>query len=110
MQQGPGHLRKPVFGVTDQVKYESAQLQRLVRMLKVNMEQVYISYRKQILKALIRLRGCPGWCVPLFFVCIKVRFSHVGTHIVLIKFKFHFQMQIFIGKALSALTIFHIPD
>ena len=84
------NMRKPVQ-VSDHVGNQSAQLQRLVRMLKVYGASLYnVFYRKQILKALIRLHVCPGLCVPLLLACNKVRFSHFGTYIILIKFKFPF--------------------
>ena len=73
--------RKPVFGVSDQVRLKpAAQLQKLARVLDVASRGITL-YRQWTMKALIRLRGCAGWSAPLLFACGINRFSHDMAHI-----------------------------
>ena len=62
--------RKPVFGVSDKVRFKPACSGTGTR-LKIEISPVaslhMILYKRRITKALIRLRGCAGWTVPLLF-------------------------------------------
>ena len=62
---------------------QPTQLQRLARMLKFCVEQVYQLYFniwERTTKPLIRLCGCVGWSAPLMFACSYVRFSLDRLH------------------------------
>ena len=62
---------------------QPTQLQRLARMLKFCVEQVYQSYFNtwgRTTKPLIRLCGYIGWSAPLMFACSYVRFSLDTLH------------------------------
>ena len=77
-------MRKPVFGVFDQVRFKPAcsatgTSRRLV-ILDIETRGIKLS-RKWTTKALIRLRGCAGWSAPLLFAYGKNRFSHDVAHI-----------------------------
>ena len=53
------------------------QLQRLARLLKLRLKQVYIDMKlssKRITKALVSLCGCAGWSASLLFVKPRDRF------------------------------------
>ena len=62
---------------------QPTQLQRLARMLKFCVEQVYQLYFntwERTTKPLIRLCGCVGWSAPLMIACSYVRFSLDTLH------------------------------
>ena len=62
---------------------QPAQLQRLARILKVCFSMFgYDNSNKRITKALIRLRGCAGWSVPLLFANTEDRISRVDPHMI----------------------------
>ena len=44
-----------------------------------------ILFSKRVTKALIRLRGCAGWSVPLLFANTEDRFSRVEAYLVMNK-------------------------
>ena len=53
---------------TKRVSNQFPQLQRLARLLKFHLKQVYMFLsKKRMTKALIRLRGCAGWSAPVLF-------------------------------------------
>ena len=62
---------------------QPTQLQRLVQynaeILCVASLSTILSWERTI-KALIRLRGCVGWSVPMMFACSYVRFSLDTVH------------------------------
>ena len=77
-----GHImRKPVFGVSDQVILKPAcsatENSKTFEMLCVASLDMIVSI-ELITKALIRLHGCAGWSAPLLFTHpIDSFFSHL---------------------------------
>ena len=68
---------------TMQDSNQPTQLQRLARMLKFCVEQVYQLYFntwERTTKLLIRLCGCVDWSAPLMFACSYVLFSLDTLH------------------------------
>ena len=62
--------RKPVFGVSDKVGFKQACSATITCLkveisLEASLDTEHSIKRKT--KALIRLRGCAGWCAPLLF-------------------------------------------
>ena len=70
-------MRKPVFGVCDQVRLKPAcsatETSRRLEILDIETRGIILS-KQRITKALIRLRGCAGWSAPLLFACGKTGF------------------------------------
>ena len=64
------HVTKPVFGVPDKVRFKPA-CSATETSLKIEISLVasldMILSKKQIIKALIRLRRCAGWSAPVLF-------------------------------------------
>ena len=81
---------KPVFGVSDKVRFKPAcsQLQRLARKIEILLVASLdmILSKKQITKALFRLRGCAGWSAPVLFANpqrqVFLRRGPICSHIV----------------------------
>ena len=80
---------KPVFGISYKVGFKP-QLQRFPRIIEISLiaSLDMILYKKQIIKALIRLCGCAGWSVTLLFANCEDRFSCVEAHIVFLTPKY----------------------
>ena len=62
--------RKPVFGISDKVRFKPAcsateTSQKVETSLVTSLDVILSKKRKT--KALIRLRGCAGWSAPVFF-------------------------------------------
>ena len=74
--------RKPFFRMCDQVRLKPAtQPQKLGRGLKFWIQKLGILFRQRTTKALISLRGCAGWSVPLLFAYGKKQiFSWCGKN------------------------------
>ena len=72
--------RKPVFGASEKARLkpvssatENRQISEIL--LEASLDMIPSSKRK--IKALIRLRGCPGWSVPLLLANLgRQVFSH----------------------------------
>ena len=61
---------------------QSAQLQRLARILKFAYYSFsYYTIQRVNNEALIKLHGCTGWSSSLLFACDKVRVSRIEAHI-----------------------------
>ena len=75
---------KPICGVFDKVRFNAAcsatETSLKIEILLLASLDIILS-NKQITKALIRLRRCPGWSAPFSFANPKDRFSHVKAHI-----------------------------
>ena len=70
--------RKPVFGISDQVRLKPAcSVTEVSQRLEISYTETrgIILSRQRITKALIRLRGCAGWSASLLFAYAKSRFS-----------------------------------
>ena len=76
MQQYHYHMgldaTNPVFGVSDKA--------RLKPVSSATASLDMILSKKQITKALIRLRRCAGWSAPVLFATTEDRFSRVEAH------------------------------
>ena len=80
---GPA-ARKPAFGFSAEASFkpvssatETSQKIEISSVASVHM----ILSKKRITKALIRLRGCAGWSVPVLFANPQRQvFSHRGTY------------------------------
>ena len=76
--------RKPVFGVCDKASFKPVST-AIETSLKIEISLVIsldiILFDKQIAKALIRLRGCAGWSVPICSQTPEDRFSRVAAPI-----------------------------
>ena len=73
-------MTKHVFGISDKARLKTIpQLQRLAKneiSLVASLDMLHSNTR--MTKALIRLRGCAGWSVPLLFtISTADRFSRV---------------------------------
>ena len=71
-------MRKPVFGVSDQVRRKLAcsTLETSWSLEILDLASIYIILsRQRTIKELIRLRGCAGWYTPCLFVYCINRFS-----------------------------------
>ena len=85
-----GHdARKPVFGVSDKVSFKpfssaTKTSKKFEILLVASLDMIL--YNKRITKALIRMRGCTVWSVPLLFATPEDRFSRVEAHIYLDQF------------------------
>ena len=76
--------RKPVFGISDQVRLKLAcsAIETSLGLVILHIETTDIILSKRwITKALVRLRGCAGWSAPLLFAYGKKRFSHGVTQL-----------------------------
>ena len=76
-------VRKPVLFPTKRDSNQSPQLQSLARKLKFSREASLdmILSKKRKTMALISLRGCAGWSVPLLVANPEDRFSRVEAQI-----------------------------
>ena len=76
-------MRKPVFGVFDQVRHKPAcaatEARKRFEISDIETRGIMLSWQQQT-KALIRLRGCAGWSAPLLFAYDKSRFCHDVAH------------------------------
>ena len=73
-------VRKPVFRISDIARLKpacSATETSLKNEISLEASLDIILSSKRITKALIRLRGCAGWSVPVLFATTKDRFSSV---------------------------------
>ena len=77
--------RKPVFGVSDQIRlkpaYSASETSQRLEILDIETRGILPS-RQRTTKRLIRLPGCAGWSAPLLFAYGKSRFSHDVAHLV----------------------------
>ena len=77
-------MRKPAFGVCDQVTLKPAcsVTEASIRLeIFVTVTRDITLFRQRTTKALIRLRGCAGWSVPLLFAyVIRHVFSRLGSY------------------------------
>ena len=78
-------MRKPVFGVFDQVRLKPAcsavEACESHEISNIETRDIVLS-RQWTTKVLIRQRGCTGWSVPLLFTHGINRFFHDVAHIV----------------------------
>ena len=78
-------MRKPVFGVFDQVRPKpdcsSTETNWSLEILDIEIRGIILS-RKWTIETLIRLRGCAGWSAHLLFAYGINRFSHDMAHII----------------------------
>ena len=78
-------VTKPLFRVTDKMRLEpvssAAETSLKIENYDVASLDMILS-NKRITKALIRLRGCAGWSVPLFFANTDDRFSRAKAQII----------------------------
>ena len=76
-------MRKPVFGVSDQVRLKLAcsatETNYSLEILDTETRGIILS-KQWTTKVLIRLRRCTGWSAPLLFAYGKNRFSHDMAH------------------------------
>ena len=76
-------MRKPVFGVCDQVRLKPAcsatETSKRLEILHIETTDIIPSCQ-QTTKAVIRMRECVGWSAPLLFAYGKNRFSHDVAH------------------------------
>ena len=72
-------MRKPAFGVSDQVRvkpaYSATETSYRLEILTIASGGV-IPSRQRTTKAMIRRRGCASWSAPLLFAYGKNRVSH----------------------------------
>ena len=72
-------MRKPVFGVSDQVRLKPAcsatEASQSLEISAIASRGIILS-RQRTTKALIRLHGCAGWSAPLLSAYGIIRFSH----------------------------------
>ena len=82
-------MRKPVFGVCDQVRLKPActasETGWNLEILDLERRGIILS-RQRTTKALIKLCGCAGWSAPLLFAHGKSRFSHDEAQICFLLF------------------------
>ena len=82
---------KPVFGISEktrlkQVSSATGTGQKIEILLVASLE--IMLFNKQITKALIRLRGCPGWSAAVLFAnLLKQVFSLRGPYIIIYYYK-----------------------
>ena len=74
---------KTVFRVSDHARlkptYSVTEISKNAEILRITSLSI-ILYWELTIKALIKLRGCVGWSVPLMFACSYVRFSLDTVH------------------------------
>ena len=77
-------IRKPVFGVCDQVRHKpscaATEARWRLEISDIETRSIILS-RQWTTKVLIRLFGCAGWSAPLLFAYGINRFSHDMVHI-----------------------------
>ena len=81
-----------VFGVCDQVRLKPAcsasETRKRLKIYDIGTRSIILS-RQRTTRALIRLRVCGGWSVPLLFAYDKSRFSHDVVQLLLPHFTCH---------------------
>ena len=81
--------RKPVFGVSDKVRFKpSCFATETIYKIEISLvaSSYMILFNVQITKALIRLHGCAGWPVSLFFPDNRRQVSCVEAFIMYMTF------------------------
>ena len=90
-------MRKPVFGVSDQVRLKLAcsatETSYRLEILDIETRDIILS-RQRTTKVLIRLLGCTGWSASLLFVYGINRCSHEVAHIIILLFCFSGQIPV----------------
>ena len=78
--------RKHVFGIFYQVAHKQAcsatETSEKIEISLVACLEI-ILFNKRITNALIRLRGCTGWSVPLLFANLEDSFSRVDAYLII---------------------------
>ena len=74
-------VRKPVFGVSNKASFKPVSSATETEIIHVASLDIIFS-KKQITKALIRLRRCAAWSAPVLFTTPRRRvFSSLGPYI-----------------------------
>ena len=81
--------RKPVFGVSDKVRFKPASWttetsKKIENALEASLDMMVSNTR--ITKALIRLCGCTVWSAPVLFANPEDRFSHVEAQMICLNY------------------------